>query len=118
MLRVRTITLLFGIIAAAVTWPEAELFAQAPADPNGAPNPYRLDTNWLKMPDGRKLGQATGVDIEAIRRFVDRSTYRVVPVNGEVIESQQAVADRFARLGLIPKPINVSDIVWKWTPGS
>jgi sulfonate transport system substrate-binding protein len=62
--------------------------------------------------------EATGVDIEAIRRFVDRSNYRVVPVNGEVIESQQAVADRFARLGLIPKPINVADIVWKWTPGS
>jgi sulfonate transport system substrate-binding protein len=62
--------------------------------------------------------EATGVDIEAIRRFVDRSVYSVIPVNGEVIESQQAVADRFARLGLIPKPINVSDIVWKWTPGS
>jgi hypothetical protein len=40
MSRARTITLLFGIIAAAITWPEAELFAQAPADPNGAPNPY------------------------------------------------------------------------------
>jgi len=62
--------------------------------------------------------EATGVDLEAIRRFVDRSTYRVVPVDGEVIQSQQAVADRFARLGLIPKPISVSDIVWKWTPGS
>ena len=62
--------------------------------------------------------EATGVDIEAIRRFVDRSTYRVVPADSEVIQSQQAVADRFARLGLIPKPINVSDIVWKWSPGS
>jgi sulfonate transport system substrate-binding protein len=62
--------------------------------------------------------EATGVDIEAIRRFVDRSTYRVVPVSGEVIESQQAVADRFARIGLIPKPIQVADIVWTWTPGS
>ena len=62
--------------------------------------------------------EATGVDLDAIRRFVDRSTYRVVPVDGDVIESQQAVADRFARLGLIPKPINVSEIVWKWTPGS
>jgi sulfonate transport system substrate-binding protein len=62
--------------------------------------------------------EATGVDIEAIRRFVDRSNYRVVPVDEEVIRSQQAVADRFARLGLIPKPVNVSDIVWKWTPGS
>jgi sulfonate transport system substrate-binding protein len=62
--------------------------------------------------------QATGVDIEAIRRFVDRSNYRVVPVDDEVIKSQQAVADRFGRLGLIPKPVNVSDIVWKWTPGA
>ena len=55
--------------------------------------------------------EATGVDIEAIRRFVDRSNYQVVPVDGEVIRSQQIVADRFAKLGLIPKPVNVSDIV-------
>jgi sulfonate transport system substrate-binding protein len=61
---------------------------------------------------------ATGVDIEAIHRFVERSNYRVVPVDDEVIKSQQGVADRFARLGLIPKPVKVTDIVWKWTPGS
>ena len=40
------------------------------------------------------------------------------PGRAEVIASQQIVADRFARLGLIPKPVNVSDIVWRWTPGS
>ena len=62
--------------------------------------------------------EATGVDIEAIRRFVARSNYRIVPVDAEVIASQQAVADRFAKIGLIPKPVNVSDIVFKWTPGS
>ena len=62
--------------------------------------------------------EATGVDIEAIRRFVARSNYRVVPIDAEVVKTQQAVADRFAKLGLIPKPVNVSDIVWKWTPGS
>jgi hypothetical protein len=28
------------------------------------------------------------------------------------------VADRFARLGLIAKPVNVSDIIWEWSPGS
>jgi sulfonate transport system substrate-binding protein len=61
---------------------------------------------------------ATGVDIEAVRRFVDRSNFRVVPLDAELIASQQAVADRFAKLGLIPKPVNVNDIVWKWTPGS
>jgi sulfonate transport system substrate-binding protein len=62
--------------------------------------------------------EATGVDIEAIRRFVNRSSYSVVPLDAEVIKSQQAVADRFAKLGLIPKPVNVPDIVWTWTPGS
>jgi sulfonate transport system substrate-binding protein len=62
--------------------------------------------------------EATGVDIEAIKRFVDRSNYRVVPIDDDVIRSQQVVADRFARLGLIPKPVNVADIVWRWTPGS
>ncbi|MCP3473939.1 aliphatic sulfonate ABC transporter substrate-binding protein [Bradyrhizobium sp. CCGUVB1N3] len=62
--------------------------------------------------------EATGVDIEAIKRFVERSNYRVVPLDADVIRSQQAVADRFAKLGLIPKPVNVTDIVWKWTPGS
>ncbi|PWT92401.1 aliphatic sulfonate ABC transporter substrate-binding protein [Bradyrhizobium sp. PMVTL-01] len=61
---------------------------------------------------------ATGVDIEAVRRFVDRSNFRVVPLDAEIVASQQAVADRFAKLGLIPKPVTVSDIVWKWTPGS
>jgi sulfonate transport system substrate-binding protein len=66
----------------------------------------------------RAQAEATGVDIEAIRRHVDRSNYRVIPVDDEVIKSQQAVADRFTRLGLIPKPIKVSEIVWKWTPGS
>lgn len=61
---------------------------------------------------------ATGVDIEAIRRFVGRSNYNIVPVDDEIIKSQQSVADRFARLGLIPKPVQVADIVWKWNPGS
>jgi sulfonate transport system substrate-binding protein len=62
--------------------------------------------------------EATGVDIDAVKRFVARSSYRVVPVDDEAVKSQQAIADRFAKLGLIPKPVNVSDIIWKWSPGS
>jgi sulfonate transport system substrate-binding protein len=62
--------------------------------------------------------EATGVDLDAIRRFVDRSNYSVVPADDEVLKSQQAVADRFTRFGLIPKTINVADIVWKWTPST
>jgi sulfonate transport system substrate-binding protein len=62
--------------------------------------------------------EATGVDIEAVRRFVNRSNYQVVPIDDEIIRGQQAVADRFARVGLIPKAVNASDIVWKWIPGA
>jgi sulfonate transport system substrate-binding protein len=62
--------------------------------------------------------EATGVDIDAVKRFVARSSYRVVPVDDEAVKSQQAIADRFAKLGLIPKPVNVPDIIWKWSPGS
>jgi len=62
--------------------------------------------------------EATGVDIDAVQRFVSRLSYRVVPVDDETVKSQQAIADRFAKLGLIPKPVNVSDGIWKWSPGS
>jgi sulfonate transport system substrate-binding protein len=61
---------------------------------------------------------ATSVDIEAIRRFVERSNYSVVPLDDDIVRIQQSVADRFTRLGLIPKPVRVADIIWKWTPGS
>jgi tyrosyl-tRNA synthetase len=37
---------------------------------------------------------------------------------GAISVDGEKVADRFARLGLIPKPIKVSDAVWKWTPGA
>ena len=34
------------------------------------------------------------------------------PLTPAIVADQQRVADAFARLGLIPKPVNVADIVW------
>jgi sugar lactone lactonase YvrE len=34
-------------------------------DPNSAPNPYRMEQDWVKMPAGRKLGAAIGVEVDA-----------------------------------------------------
>nr|WP_249225739.1 aliphatic sulfonate ABC transporter substrate-binding protein [Tardiphaga alba] len=65
-----------------------------------------------------KLQEATGVDKAATTRAVERSNYTVVPISDKVIATQQETADRFHKLGLIPKAINVRDIVWTWTPGS
>lgn len=50
--------------AVAGAGPGAESYAQMSTGPNGVPNPYSLDANWLKMPDGLKMGQVTGVDID------------------------------------------------------
>ncbi|HEY2229201.1 MAG TPA: peptidyl-alpha-hydroxyglycine alpha-amidating lyase family protein [Xanthobacteraceae bacterium] len=39
-------------------------YAQGAPDPNAAPNPYRLDEGWLKMPEGRKIGATFGLSID------------------------------------------------------
>ncbi|SED34670.1 sulfonate transport system substrate-binding protein [Rhizobiales bacterium GAS191] len=64
------------------------------------------------------LSEATGVDAESERKSVDRTAFRLSPVTDEIIAVQQRVADRFYKLGLIPKPVVVRDIVWKWTPSA
>jgi aliphatic sulfonates family ABC transporter substrate-binding protein len=62
--------------------------------------------------------EASGVDIEAQKRAVERAEFGFGPMNDKVIGEQQAVADRFQRLGLIPAPIHVRDIVWFWKPAA
>lgn len=66
----------------------------------------------------RLYSEATSVDLEAQRRTVQRTEFVFEPVTDAIIAQQQAVADRFHRLGLIPQPIKVADIVWKWTPNT
>jgi sugar lactone lactonase YvrE len=34
------------------------------ADPNAAPNPYKMQDNWLQLPEGRKLGAAIKVQVD------------------------------------------------------
>jgi hypothetical protein len=38
--------------------------ANAQADPNSAPNPYRTVENWAKLPEGRSWGQVISADID------------------------------------------------------
>ena len=58
--------------------------------------------------------EASGVDIAAEKRSVDRAEFTFGPLSDRVLSEQQAVADRFQRVGLIPAPIAVRDIVWPW----
>ena len=55
----------FGIaLIAAIAVTGERTAAQTPADPNVAPNTYRVDEGWAKLPPGRKWGAAIGVDID------------------------------------------------------
>jgi sulfonate transport system substrate-binding protein len=60
---------------------------------------------------------ATGVDLASETRTVGRSDFVVGPITAETVTRQQAVADRFARIHLIPGPVKVADIVWTHAPG-
>jgi sulfonate transport system substrate-binding protein len=60
------------------------------------------------------LAEASGVDLTAEQLAVNRAEFTFGPLGDTVLAQQQAVADRFQRLGLIPAPIRVRDIVWPW----
>jgi sulfonate transport system substrate-binding protein len=61
------------------------------------------------------LAAITGVPPEVQTVAANRASFLIGPVTDEIVTTQQAVADRFHRLGLIPKPIAVRDIVWRHT---
>ena len=64
------------------------------------------------------LSEASGVDLAAEQRSVNRAEFTFGPLDSDVLAQQQAVADRFQKLGLIPAPIRVRDIVWPWKPNT
>ena len=59
------------------------------------------------------LAAVTGVPLEVQIVAANRASFVIGPVTEEIIATQQAVADRFHKLGLIPKEIAVRDIVWR-----
>ena len=62
----------------------------------------------------RLLSEASGIDLPAWERAVARAEFAVGPMRPSVVEEQQRIADRFHRLGLIPRAVAVRDIVWEW----
>jgi sulfonate transport system substrate-binding protein len=55
------------------------------------------------------LAAQTGLDVEVVALAASRYSYGVKPITAEVLEQQQKLADAFANLKLIPKPIAVKD---------
>ncbi|MYM34666.1 aliphatic sulfonate ABC transporter substrate-binding protein [Duganella sp. FT94W] len=55
------------------------------------------------------LAAQTGLDVDVVALAASRYSYGVKPISKEVLEQQQKLADTFANLKLIPKPIAVKD---------
>lgn len=61
----------------------------------------------------RSLAAITGVPLDIQTVAADRANFVIGPVTDDIVATQQGVADRFYKLGLIPKPIAIRDIVWR-----
>ena len=61
----------------------------------------------------KALSAVTNIPLDIQTVAANRSSFAVGPVTDDIIATQQGVADRFFKLGLIPKPIVVRDAVWK-----
>jgi sulfonate transport system substrate-binding protein len=61
----------------------------------------------------KALSAVTNIPLDIQTVAANRSSFAVGPVTDEIIGTQQGVADRFFKLGLIPKPVVVRDAVWK-----
>jgi sulfonate transport system substrate-binding protein len=59
------------------------------------------------------LAAVTGVPLDVQTVAANRASFLIGPVTDDIVTTQQAVADRFHKLGLIPKPIAVRDAVWR-----
>jgi sulfonate transport system substrate-binding protein len=71
--------------------------------------------NWAENNRGevaKALAAVTGVSLEAQTIAANRASFPFGPVTPEIIASQQAIADRFHKLGLIPRAIIVREAVW------
>src|SRR6266478_11525 len=61
----------------------------------------------------KSLSAITGIALDIQTVAANRSSFVVGPITDDIVATQQGVADRFFKLGLIPKPVVVRDAVWK-----
>jgi NitT/TauT family transport system substrate-binding protein/sulfonate transport system substrate-binding protein len=77
---------------------------------------FKSTADWARghRPEvAQLLTESTGVPLEAMQRSVERSPFVVRPMDDELARSQQAVADRFRKIGLLPIDIDVREEVWR-----
>lgn len=60
------------------------------------------------------IADFSGLDAGVVSLFLQRRPKSPVgPLSAQTVADQQRVADAFHKLGLIPKPVTVAEIVWR-----
>lgn len=72
---------------------------------------------WLRTnrkEAAQRYADFSGLSLATAYRFLDRRPPSPVgPITPQIVADQQQVADAFARLQLIPRPIRVADVAWQ-----
>jgi sulfonate transport system substrate-binding protein len=58
------------------------------------------------------LSPSTGIPVPVLQTALERLTYGVKPIDDQVVQQQQKIADTFFNLKLIPKQISIREAVW------
>ncbi len=80
-----------------------------------------VDLKWAdshREDVAQTLYAVSGTDLDALRKAVGRTKYVAQPFSEADAASQQDLADRFLKIGLLPKPVDVRKIVWTWSPST
>jgi sugar lactone lactonase YvrE len=64
MKHAKTVALMLGVAGFALVAMSGDRTYSQANDPNGAPNPYKMEENWAQLPAGRKMGSAIGVEVD------------------------------------------------------
>ena len=73
-------------------------------------------SDWAKSTPtevAKFLSPALGINADVLEVAEKRRDYGVLPMTNEAIAKQQEVADVFYKIKLVPKQINVKEIVWQ-----
>ena len=90
---------------------------QHPQAVKGFINQITLADKWVqknKAQTAQIFSDSTGIKPNVSQLFINRrpSPSSAAPLNAKVIADQQQLADRFAELEIIPKPIQIKQAVW------
>lgn len=75
----------------------------------------KKESDWAKSNPAevaKFLSPGLGIDAAVLEKAEKRREYGVLPLTDEVIGKQQAIADTFQKIKLIPKQISIKEAVW------